>query len=565
MEYLGDNAFAKCINIIRVDNVPQALNNGFCSESGPFAGCNNIAEVTFEEGIRKIPNCIFMNLNSGKKDGDTGLQQVTIPESVITIGHKAFQNTSLKSLALPLSVKYVEYQEFCECDQFTDLFVENQEAVFAPYILDYPYNMNIHGYESSTAQAYAKQIGALFVPIGIQALVLNVSDINNAHLAEALEIKTSVTGGVFPYEYRYVIQENGINPISTSYSSKNNIIWTPSYAGPAQIVVHVRDSQGVEESETINVVVEGNASVVYQALVEDNGWQDVMRDGETAGTIAQSKKLEAIKIEMKGTSYSVEIEYQTHIQKYGWEPEWKQNGDISGSLDGLRLEAMRIRLTGELAEHYDIYYRLHVQKLGWLDWAKNGKDAGTSGYGYRVEGIQIKLVRKGNPAPGPTKEPFHNAWAEKYTQINYQTQVQKYGWLETVSNGEMSGTQQEGLRVEGIKIWLSPKGYSGSVEYKSLVQNKGWEKEWKKDGEISGTSGESLRIEAIQIRLTDELAAKYDIYYRVQAQKYGWLGWACNGAKAGSEGHAKRLEAIEIQLVKKSGPAPGSTENPFIE
>ena len=56
---------------------------------------------------------------------------------------------------------------------------------------------------------------------------------------------------------------------------------------------------------------------------------------------------------------------------------------------------IQIKLTGEMAEHYDIYYSVHAQKLGWLGWAKNGEQAGTSGFAYRLEGIIIKLVPKG--------------------------------------------------------------------------------------------------------------------------------------------------------------------------
>ena len=70
-----------------------------------------------------------------------------------------------------------------------------------------------------------------------------------------------------------------------------------------------------------------------------------------------------------------------------------------------RLEGIQIRLTGELAEHYDIYYRVHAQTYGWLGWAKNGEMAGTSGLAKRLEGINIKLVPKGGKAPGSTARP----------------------------------------------------------------------------------------------------------------------------------------------------------------
>ena len=67
-----------------------------------------------------------------------------------------------------------------------------------------------------------------------------------------------------------------------------------------------------------------------------------------------------------------------------------------------RLEAICIDLTGEMAEHYDVYYRVHAQTFGWLGWAKNGEESGTAGYAKRLEGIQIVLVEKGGEAPGKT-------------------------------------------------------------------------------------------------------------------------------------------------------------------
>ena len=67
-----------------------------------------------------------------------------------------------------------------------------------------------------------------------------------------------------------------------------------------------------------------------------------------------------------------------------------------------RLEAIEIKLDGELAEHYDIYYRVHAQNYGWLGWTYNGRNAGTAGYAKRLEGIQIVLVEKGKAGPGKT-------------------------------------------------------------------------------------------------------------------------------------------------------------------
>jgi uncharacterized protein YjdB len=103
------------------------------------------------------------------------------------------------------------------------------------------------------------------------------------------------------------------------------------------------------------------------------------------------------------------IEYRTHVQDIGWQ-DWVNDGEMTGTSGrSLRLEAIDIRLTGEMAALYDVYCRVHAQNVGWMDWAKNGQSAGTAGFSYRLEVIQIVLVDKGGAAPGSTTRPFINA------------------------------------------------------------------------------------------------------------------------------------------------------------
>ncbi|WP_289811223.1 Ig-like domain-containing protein [Thomasclavelia cocleata] len=334
----------------------------------------------------------------------------------------------------------------------------------------------------------------------------------------------------------------------------NNGKVTGIAAGTATITV--RTGNGKTASCNVTVIKQ-NPSVNYQTHVQDYGWQDSVKDGQEAGTIDQSKRLEAIKISISNnSSYTGSIQYQTHIQDIGWQ-EWKGNGILSGTeSQSKRLEAIRIKLTGDLEKDYDIYYQVHAQEFGWLDWAKNGEPAGTAGYSYRLEAIKIKLVQKDKAAPGETKKPY----IQRY--VSYATHIQDIGWQTAKYDGEMSGTSGKSKRLEAINISLSNQQYSGSIEYKTHVQDYGWQ-EWKSNGQTAGTAGKSKRLEAIQIKLTGEMKNHYDIYYRVHVQDYGWLGWAKNGVEAGSEGMSKRLEGIEIVLVTKGGTAPGSTNNSF--
>lgn len=146
--------------------------------------------------------------------------------------------------------------------------------------------------------------------------------------------------------------------------------------------------------------------------------------------------------------------------------------------------------------------------------------------------------------------------------VSYVTHVQDIGWEADKDNasawkkdGAIAGTTGKAKQLEAIKIKL-PDGVSGSVEYYSHVQDKGWEKAWShKDGEESGTTGSFKKLEAIKIRLSGNVADNYDIYYRVHAENFGWLGWAKNGESAGTAGYNYRLEAIQIVLVKKGETA----------
>ena len=166
------------------------------------------------------------------------------------------------------------------------------------------------------------------------------------------------------------------------------------------------DASNSDNPENPQVSGEDQAAVAYRTHVQTYGWQNWKANGQMAGTTGQSKRLEAININISNKPYAGGIRYKTHVQTYGWQ-DFVADGAASGtSGESKRLEAICIELTGEMAEHYDVYYRVHAQTYGWLDWASNGAPAGTEGLSKRLEGIEIVLVEKGAPAPGATDRPF---------------------------------------------------------------------------------------------------------------------------------------------------------------
>lgn len=325
---------------------------------------------------------------------------------------------------------------------------------------------------------------------------------------------------------------------------------------------YITNASAAEELANLKEIETQNNSgyINYRTHVQTYGWQNVVSDGQSSGTVGEYKRLEGIEISLNIPDVSGGVQYRTHVQTHGWQ-DWVSDGATSGTTgEAKRLEAICIQLTGEAAEKYDIYYRVHAQTYGWLDWARNGQEAGTAGLSKRLEAIQIKVVPKGQAAPGNTARPY----IDDNAVISYKTHVQTYGWQNFVSNGQSSGTSGQAKRLEGICIQIGNSALNGDVNYRTHVQTYGWQP-YVNNGAMSGTTGEAKRLEAIEISLTGEMEKTYDIYYRVHIQTYGWLGWAKNGSPAGSQGLAKRLEAIQIQLVKKGGSAPGSVNRPFIQ
>lgn len=164
---------------------------------------------------------------------------------------------------------------------------------------------------------------------------------------------------------------------------------------------------GAAPGETMRTYVQ--PLLQYQTHVQTYGWQEMAEGGVKAGTEGQAKRMEALKLSLVNQKYSGNIEYKVHVQTYGW-MNTMRNGALAGTTgQAKRMEAIQIQLTGQMAKQYDIYYRVHSQSYGWLGWAKNGQSAGTEGLAKRMEAIQIVLVKKGGEAPGSTDQRFVKA------------------------------------------------------------------------------------------------------------------------------------------------------------
>ena len=296
------------------------------------------------------------------------------------------------------------------------------------------------------------------------------------------------------------------------------------------------------------IKIDSQAAVIpdinYRAHIQDVGWMDYVKNGNTAGSIGNGKRMEALQIDLVSGKKSM-VKYRVHIQDAGW-LNWVNSGGMAGTTnEAKRIEAVQIKLAGTYAKKYDIYYRAHISQAGWMGWTKNGTTAGSEGYSMQLEAVQIKLVQKGQTINDTTLP------AAKMPSVTYKGHVSDIGWQKPVSAGKTAGTTNQARRLEAFTLDIKNFHGESSVHYMAHVAEEGWQN-WVNAGGIAGTTGKGHAIEAVKIELIGYLSRFYDIYYRLHVKDYGWLGWARNGEIAGTTGGGTRAEAIQIKLVIKN-------------
>ena len=250
------------------------------------------------------------------------------------------------------------------------------------------------------------------------------------------------------------------------------------------------NDEGTNHMEAIRIQVPQDeeqkltGSIVYRAHVSDIGWQENVFTGEVAGTTGRNKNMEAFKMwlsNMSGESYGDDykggIEYRAHVSDVGWQ-NWVSDNEVAGTTgQGKKMEALQIRLTGEMQKYCDIYYRAHVANFGWLGWAKNGEIAGTTGYSYGLQAIQVVVVPKGKAAPGSTADHYRE---KKFTEMELRANLYSSStpYLLLVNRSRHKVYIFQGYRGnwKQIREWSCSDGAASTptVEGTFKVQNRGY-------------------------------------------------------------------------------------------
>lgn len=164
VESIGTSAFIGCG--ITSMTIPDSVTS---IEESAFEYCNYLETIKLPKKITSISKNMFNHC--------TSLMSIKIPDSVTTIEPYAFMKCwSLESVTIPKNVTSIKSSAFLEC---YCLFaaIENPMCEIGDYKDTFYYETAIHGYEGSTAQAYAEKYERDFVSLG--EAPVNYGDVNN--------------------------------------------------------------------------------------------------------------------------------------------------------------------------------------------------------------------------------------------------------------------------------------------------------------------------------------------------------------------------------------------------
>lgn len=157
--------------------------------------------------------------------------------------------------------------------------------------------------------------------------------------------------------------------------------------------------------------VPDSPAITFSASAQNKGWLPESKYGAPVDP-GSGLRIEAMKASLyhlpQGESGGVS--YTAFVQNTGWQAE-QSNGGVAGTTGkALRMEAIKMRLTGSLAQKYSITYAVYVEGKGWTAYSKDNAMAGTTGQSRKITALSVYLQKKKLPK-APSDETKRSAVA----------------------------------------------------------------------------------------------------------------------------------------------------------
>ena len=258
--------------------------------------------------------------------------------------------------------------------------------------------------------------------------------------------ETMIEDGQEAQPITFPVQSSAIDPIQ----SNDKYLW-------AQTIMNVKQDPSASNVQTLNtntksgvfaskVTTAGTASTVeftdpllnglknkvpdspaitFSASAQNKGWLPESKYGAPIDP-GSGLRIEAMKASLyhlpQGESGGVS--YTAFVQGTGWQSE-QSNGGVAGTTGkALRMEAIKMRLTGSLAQKYSITYAVYVEGKGWTAYSKDNAMAGTTGQSRKITALSVYLQKKKLPkAPSDETKRSAVALVNLYEDADHQKTV----------------------------------------------------------------------------------------------------------------------------------------------
>ena len=142
----------------------------------------------------------------------------------------------------------------------------------------------------------------------------------------------------------------------------------------------------------------------YAMYFTDAGWSSWSQDNSYLFKYGFYPNAFKASLQNQPENMSGTVQYQVNLSGTGW-LDWAENGAETGNASSnMPLEAIKVKLNGDLENHYDIYTKV-LSEGKWSDWVKNGGTAGRSGEGKHIDGVRIAITSKNAGLPADVPEP----------------------------------------------------------------------------------------------------------------------------------------------------------------
>ena len=128
-------------------------------------------------------------------------------------------------------------------------------------------------------------------------------------------------------------------------------------------------------------------------------WENTYKVEKTTGKAKKDKPLDMFEVRITNDNTQSIVNYNAYVTSSGWYAKNKSNGTKCGQKNK-KLEAIKMSLSGKLADTYSVYYRVYMTNYGWLAWTSNGRSTGVIGKDdAKIAAIQVTLVKRSGKSP----------------------------------------------------------------------------------------------------------------------------------------------------------------------